>query len=1060
MTIHSEKGLIAWFARNPVAANLLMIFILVGGILTAFSIRKQMFPQFENNWISIQAVYPGAAPQEVEEGITIKVEEALEGLEGIKRKITYSNRGFSQAWIEIEDKYDPKEVLDEIKMQVDSINTFPADMERPIVRHDKFEQEVMILALYGDMSNYQLKELGNDIKDELQGLPQINLVEFNGGLDYEISIEVSPDKLREYGLTFRDIANTVRAFSANMSAGQIRSENGYISMRVEKQAYHGNEFEKLPLILLPDGAQVYLGDVATINDGFSEGLQYSKYNGKNSLSFEVNASKDQDITKVAKVLKKYLADKAEKLPAGVKLTPIVDLTYYLEGRLDMMIDNMVWGGLLVMIVLALFLPLRLAFWVMMGLPVSFLGAFLMMPMGFLDITINLASLFAFILVLGIVVDDAIVVGESASAEIEKHGHSLDNVVRGVKRVAMPATFGVLTTIAAFLPQTLATGPGAAFSKAIGGVIILCLIFSLIESKLILPAHLAAMKQREPNSKNPLHRLRKVMDSGLKGFVDNYYTPFIGHCIHYRYTVIIGFICVLIVSGGMFAGGLVKFVANPKIPHDFPRISVEMNLASSEQATLETAQKIEQVILNVDQQLKEQYGTAMVRDLSVSLRGRTNASIMAVLIDPELRPIDTFALSALWREQLPPLPGVKTLTIQDSIMNGGRDDGDISFRLEGKDAKQLKEVAAKLKEKLNTMEGVGDVNDSMQSATDEVQLDLKPLAYSMGLTLSDVASQVSFSYYGLEAQRILRDGEEVKVMIRYPEEARNSISDIASARIITPTGAEVPLAEVADVKLVDGVNRIRRENSKRTVNVWAAVDTDQVEPFAIAKEIRDEYLPALLKSYPGVQSNVAGRIQEEMDSVAEQVRDFALSMMIIFALLAIPLRSYSQPLIIMSVIPFGVIGAMFGHMILGMTMSGLSIFGIIAVAGVVVNDSLVMVDFVNKARAEGVAIKDAVMQAGARRFRAIMLTSITTFIGVLPIIMETSLQAKIVIPMAVSLAFGVLFATVITLILIPCQYVALEDIKRLIRKWRGKEALQDGKPLDDNAIDKKVSPTHL
>jgi multidrug efflux pump subunit AcrB len=343
-----------------------------------------------------------------------------------------------------------------------------------------------------------------------------------------------------------------------------------------------------------------------------------------------------------------------------------------------------------------------------------------------------------------------------------------------------------------------------------------------------------------------------------------------------------------------------------------------------------------------------------------------------------------------------------------------------------------------------MQGVGDVNDSLQSATDEVQLELKPLAYSLGLTLSDVASQVSFSYYGLEAQRILRDGEEIKVMIRYPRESRNAVSDITDARIITPTGVEVPLAEVAKVNIVDGVNRIRRENAKRTVNVWAAVNTDQAEPFAIAKEIRDEYLPSLLKSYPGVESNVAGRIQEEMDSVAEQVRDFALSMMIIFALLAIPLRSYSQPFIIMSVIPFGVIGAMFGHMILGMTMSSLSVFGIIAVAGVVVNDSLVMVDFVNKARAEGVAIKEAVMQAGARRFRAILLTSITTFIGVLPIIMETSLQAKIVIPMAVSLAFGVLFATVITLILIPCQYVALEDFKRLIGKLRGKKAEPEAK----------------
>ncbi len=1033
----SEKGLIAWFARNPVAANLIMIFILIDGLLTALTIRKQAFPQFESNWVSIQAVYPGAAPQEVEEGITIKIEENLEGTEGIKRLITYSNRGYAQAWVEIEEKYDLQEALDEIKAQVDSINTFPAGMERPVIQREKFQQEVMILALYGDMSYYQLKELGNDIKDELLALPGVNLVDFYSGLDYEIGIEISPDKLREYGLTFRDVSSAVQNFSTNMSAGQIRSDTGYISMRVEKQAYRGGEFAKLPLITLADGAQINLGDVATINDGFEEGLLYSKYNGKNSLTFEVDASKDQDITDVAKILKGYMAEKQSKLPQGVKLSPIVDLTYYLEGRLDMMIDNMVWGGILVMIVLALFLPLRLAFWVMMGLPVSFLGAFLFMPIGFLDITINMVSLFAFIIVLGIVVDDAIVVGESASAEIEKHGHSLDNVIRGVKRVAMPATFGVLTTIAAFLPQAMASGPGAAFSKAIGVVIILCLIFSLIESKLILPAHIAAMNPRKPNPKNPLHKLRNVVDSGLKHFVQNYYTPFIGHCIHYRYTVIIGFLCILIVSAGMFAGGLVKFVPNPKIPHDFPRITLEMNLASSEQATLETARKIEDVLLKVDKELEEQYGQSMIRDLSVSLRGRTQANIMAILVEPHLRPIDTFALSTLWREQMPPLPGVKTLNIQDNIFSGGRDDGDVSFRLQGKDADELKEVAGKLKAKLQSMEGVGDVNDSLQSATDEVQLDLKPLAYSMGLTLADVASQVSFSYYGLEAQRILREGEEIKVMIRYPESERNSISNIQSARIITPTGAEVPLSEVAEVRLVDGVNRIRRENSNRTVHVWAAVNTDQVEPFAIAQEIRDTYLPSLLKSYPGVKSNVAGRVQEEMDSADEQLRDFAISLMIIFALLAIPLRSYSQPLIIMSVIPFGVVGAMFGHVILGMTMSGLSMFGIIAVAGIVVNDSLVMVDFVNKARAEGMAVKQAVMQAGAKRFRAILLTSITTFIGVMPIIMETSLQAKIVIPMAVSLAFGVLFATVITLILIPCQYVALEDAKRLTRKLLGK-----------------------
>ncbi len=1046
MTASKEKGLIAWFARNPVAANLLMVFILVGGLLSALTIRKQMFPQFENNWLSIQAVYPGAAPQEVEEGITIKVEEAMEGLEGIKRLITYSNRGFSQTWIEVEEKYDPQEVLDEVKMQVDSISSFPAGMERPVVRRDKFEQEVMILALYGDLDQRQLKRLAHELEDEMQTLPQVNLVDFFGALKYEIGIEVSPDKLREYGLTFRDISTAVRNFSANMSAGQIRSENGYISMRVEKQAYHGEEFENLPLILLEDGAQIRLGDVATISDGFEEGLQYSKYNGKNSLIFQVNATKDQDITKVAAVLKDYLERKKTELPAGVKLEPMVDLTYYLNGRLNMMIENMLLGGVLVMLMLAMFLRLRLAFWVMMGLPVSFLGAFLFMPMAGLDITINLASLFAFILVLGVVVDDAIVVGESAHAEIEKHGHSLDNVVRGVKRVAVPATFGVLTTVAAFLPQTFASGPSAAFSKAIGGVIILCLLFSLLESKLILPAHLAAMKVRPHNPKNPLHRMREAFDGGLKRFIENTYRPFIVKAIHYRYTVIVAFTSIIIITVGLFAGGLVKYVDNPKIPHDFPRINVEMNLESSESATLETARKIEKVIMDVDKQVEQKYGKNIIQDLSVSLRGRTNASIMAVLVKPEERPIDTFELSALWRENMPPLPGVKTLNIQDSVFGGRRDDGDINFRLEGKDAKQLKLVAAELKEKLATIAGVGDINDSMQSATDEVQLDLKPLAYSMGLTLADVASQVNFSFYGLEAQRILRDGEELKVMIRYPKESRNSIDEINSVRIITPAGAEVPLSEIAEIKLVDGVNRIRRENAKRTVNVWASVDTEQAEPFKIAKEIRDEYLPSLLKNYPGVQSSIAGKVQEEMDSFVEKIRDLVLSLMIIYALLAIPLRSYSQPMLIMSVIPFGIVGAIYGHVILGLTMSGLSFFGIIAVAGVVVNDSLVMVDFVNKARAEGMSLKEAAVEAGCKRFRAILLTSLTTFVGLVPIIMETSLQAKIVIPMAVSLAFGVLFATVITLILIPCQYVALEDIKRHMRKLRGKQPEQTA-PLD-------------
>ncbi len=1031
--IHTDRGIIAWFARNPVAANLLMVLILLGGLLTAFTIRKQMFPQFEINWLSVQAVYPGAAPQEVEEGITIKVEEALEGLQGLKRVITYSNRGFAQAWIEVEQGYEPQEVLDEVKMQIDSISTFPAGMERPVVMREKFEQEVMYVALYGDLTKRELRDLGSDIQDELQNISGVNIVRFNRGLAYEVGIEVSPDRLREYGLTFRDIANKVRGFSANMSAGQIKADNGYISMRVENQAYRGHEFEQIPLITLEDGTQIRLGDVATVDDGFAEGIQYSKYNGKDSLSFDIRASKDQDITQVADKVKAYIAQKNNTLPQGVVMTPIVDMTYYLNGRLDMMIDNMTFGAVLVILMLAFFLPLRLAFWVMMGLPVSFMGAFLFMPVGAIDITINVISLFAFILVLGIVVDDAIVVGESAASEIEKHGHSIDNVIRGVKRVAVPATFGVLTTIAAFLPSTFADGPGAAFTKAIGGVVILCLIFSLIESKWILPAHLAHLKKREPNPNNPLYKMRTRFDGALKQFVDTKYRRVVEKAVHYRYAVIAGFFALIFITVGLFNGGLLKFVSNPKIPHDFPEITVEMNLATSEKQTLETALKLEALVKKVDAEIQSEYGTSMIRDISVYLRGRTAARIMVVLVDPELRPMDTFALADRWRNALPSLPGVKQLTIRDSLMGGGRDDGDISFRIEGKDPKALQEVGERLKAHLNTIEGVGDVNDSMQTATDEVRLELKPLAYSLGLTLADVASQVSFSYYGLEAQRILRDGEEIKVMIRYPVENRSTISEIDDVRIITPAGGEVLLSEVAEINLTDGVSRIRRENGNRTLNVWASVDTSQAEPFKIAQDVRDNYLPSLLKAYPSVKSSLAGRIQEEMDEVANQMRDLVISLLIIFALLAIPLRSYSQPMIIMSVIPFGVIGAIFGHMLLGYDFSGLSIFGIMAVAGVVVNDSLVMVDFVNKARKEGVTLKRAVVDAGCKRFRAILLTSVTTFIGLVPILMETSLQAQIVIPMAISLAFGVLFATVITLLLIPCQYVALEDLKGIFKR---------------------------
>jgi multidrug efflux pump subunit AcrB len=1027
--IDTEKGLIAWFARNSVAANLLMFFILVGGFLTIQTINKQMFPQVQINWINYTAPYPGAAPQEVEEGITIKIEEALETVQGLKRVITYSNRNYSNGWFEVELDYDPQVVLEEVKSAIDSISSFPDGMERIKVEREKFRQEVMYLSLYGELTNTELKELGRKIHNEIQQLPLVNISEFYSGLDYEISLEVSKDKLREYDLSFKDLASSVRNYSRNMSAGQIRAENGYINLRVENQAYRGYQFESIPVITLADGTEVLLGDIATVVDGFKEGLQYSKFNGQNSVTFFIGASNNQSITDISKVINNYVDEKALGLPQGVKLETWVDMTYYLEGRLNMMLDNMKSGAVLVFLMLALFLRVRLAFWVMMGLPVCFLGTLLVMPMEFIDLTINVISLFAFILVLGIVVDDAIVMGESAHEEIEQSGHSTESVIRGVKRVAMPATFGVLTTIAVFVPFLFGEGPSSAFGKAIGGVVILCLIFSLIESKLILPAHLVKMKIKDFNPRNPLDRARRSIDIKLKNFIDNAYSPGLAVCLEYRYAVLMFFISLMLISAGLFSGGFVRFIGQPKIPHDFPRITVEMNIDASEKSTLKTLLNIERLIYQVDQDIEAKYGSSMISDMQVDLRSRTVGEVMVKLVIPKERAINTFELADLWRTALPNYPGVKSLTIDDNFFGGGRDDGDIAFRLESQNDADLLAVARKLKIKLNTLKGVGDVNDSRQTSAKEVQFTLKPLANSLSLTLADIASQVSASFYGLEAQRILRDSEEIKVMIRYPHSQRNSVGNVDDVMIQAPNGAELPLSELADITLTDGVTRIRRENGNRTINVWASVDAEQVEPFEVAKDIRDNFIPKLLKQYPQVKSEVSGRIQEEMDSADSQTRDFVISLMVIFSLLAIPLKSYAQAVMIMVVIPFGVIGAVLGHFMLGMDLSALSVMGILAASGVVVNDSLVMVDYVNNARRSGIPLKDAVMHAGSKRFRAILLTSITTFIGLAPIIFfETSAQAQIVIPMAVSLAFGVLFATIVTLILIPSLYMIIEDMR--------------------------------
>ncbi len=1025
--LNTKRGIIAWFARNPVAANLLMVGIILLGLYSAVSIRKQMFPMPESNRIEVTAVYRGASPQEVEEGITTKLEEALQSIEGIDRMITRSRRGYASANLEVLDSYDVQTVLDEVKSAVDSISSFPAGMEPPRVKHNKYRQEVMWLNIAGDVSIKELKRLGETIHDELRALPDVNITEFYSGPSYEIAIEVSQDKLREYNLSFSDIARAVRSYSTNTSAGQIRAEDGVVSVRVEEQAYIGSEYENIPLRTLEDGTKLRLNQVAKVIDEFEEGVNYAKLNGVNALTFFVGASRDQSITDVSKIVLDYVEKRQKTLPEGIRFEPWADLTYYLNGRLNMMLENMFWGGILVFLILSIFLRLKLAFWVMMGLPVAFLGALAFLPLSWINVTINVGSLFAFIMVLGVVVDDAIIIGESVYTETQSHGLSLDNVIRGAQRVAVPATFGVLTTVAAFMPMVLESGPQSAFPHAIGYVVVLCLLFSLVESKLILPAHLAGMSPENHNPHNPLTRLRTAVDKNLRNIIENHYKPFLQKALEYRYTVLAAFVAMTMIMGGTFASGAIRMIGFPKIPHDWVNVVLEMNPDAPESALMEGMLTIEKLIYQVEADIEEELGQPMVEKVLMYDQGRTKARIEAKLVAPEERPMDTFELSRRWREQMPGIPGMKNITLIDSIGHAGTNDGDINFRLKSRSMEDLRGATDIIKAHLAKMKGVSEINDSEEQSTREIQFELKPVAYSLGLTTADVASQASFSLYGIEAQRIMRDRQEIRVMVRYPRSERNTLDAINSVLIQTPGGAKVPLSEVADIKFTQGVNQIYREDGNRAISVWASVDFEQAESFEIADDIKANTFPRIENRYPSVIIEEAGKLKEDREGVLTTILSTLIILLPIYVLLALPLKSYFQPIMIMSVIPFGVIGAIIGHLILGLDLSRMSIMGITAVIGVVVNDSLVMVDYVNRARSHGEKLFDAVIHAGQKRFRAIILTSLTTFTGLLPIMFESSLQAKIVIPMAVSLAFGVLFATLVTLILVPNLYIISADI---------------------------------
>ncbi|WP_318463705.1 efflux RND transporter permease subunit [Photobacterium leiognathi] len=1027
-----QKGLIAWFAHNHVAANLLMLVVMLGGLFSISLINKEIFPAFALNRIMISASYPGASPEDIEQSINVKIEQSLDNVKNIKRIQSVASQGSASLTLELESEADLEQVLDDVKQQIEAISTFPVNMETPLVKRAEFTSNVVFISLYGNLNERQLKEYAKQVRDDILQQTDASDVVVSGVKDYEIAIDVSENALRKYGLTFEQVAQVVQQRSIDLPGGMIKAKDGDLLVRTNGQLYNGDGFSSIVLQTRPDGSRLYLSDVATIADGFIEDRILNRFNRERAAVIQVRNLTDEDATKIAEQVGNYVEQAQTKLPTGVYLDSWGDMSHYLEGRLNMMLSNMFYGGILVFIILALFLDIRVAFWVILGIPFCFLGTLLFMPTPLVAVSINLISLFGFILVLGIVVDDAIVVGESVYSEVEDKGQSIDNVIAGAKKVAIPATFGVLTTMAAFIPMLISDAPRTEFFKAIAWVVLLCLTFSLIESKLILPAHLARARLAQGKSRtNALSRLKQRFNLAVDRFINQGYRRFISVCIVHRYSVLATFSGILMLAIALVVSGQLRWVFFPNLPSDYIQVNVDMNISSSDENNAKIAAQIEEALYQTDAEIFQELGVHVVKHTFINMENRQDLFVLAELHKTETLPITSFEILKQWQAQLPPLVGVKNITFEASI---GRKQSDVQFSLKGDDLAQLAQASNAMQQLLYQYDGTLNIKDDLSSPTPEVKLQLTKAGEALGLSLASLASQVRHAFYGYEVQRVLRNNEEVKVMVRYPQQERSTIGYLESMKVILPNGRFVPFTEVAKANIESSYTSINRVDRKRSVIVSANVDKSQTSPSEIYNDILENKLDQLRQAFPSVKFALDGRAKDEKNTKGSLIRDSILALITIFALMAIPLRSYSQPLIIMSVIPFGIIGAIAGHYLAGLTLNLLSVFGILALAGVVVNDSLVLVSFINRALKQGVPLEQAVVNAGCSRFRAIVLTSLTTFFGLAPILLEDSLQAQIVIPMATSLAFGILFATVVTLLLVPSLYLILADIKRGMKRF--------------------------
>lgn len=1041
------NNVLAWFARNPVAANLMMLLVVIAGILATGHTRKELIPNISLDLVLITVPYPGASPQEVETGVCVRIEEKIFDIEGIRKLTSYAREGVCNMSVEIEPEYETREVMDDIKGRIDTITNFPKDSERPIVQERSIRASVTDIVVAGDIDELSLKRLAEQVRDELTSLPSITQVDIVNARPYEISVEVSEQELRQYGLTFDELAQSINGASVDLPGGLLKTDNGDVHLRTVGQAYRGDEYGHIVVRANDDGSKLLVQDVANVIDGFSETDFSGKLNGKPGIMLTVYRVGEQNILDIAEEVRHYIENKSRTLPDNIELVMWNDRSKLFKSRMTLLTRNAITGLILVFILLVLFLRFRLAFWVSLGIPVSFMGALWLLPQ--FDGSINMISMFGFILVLGIVVDDAIVVGESIYSEHQKGRLGLQGAISGVQQVAKPVIFAVLTSVVAFMPILFLPGAEGRLWIAIPLVVILTLLFSLWESLFVLPAHLATIDDHvRPD--NPFSRFQQKFSNRVEQFIAQVYRPFLERALHLRYITLASFVGAFIVFGAVVAAGWLHVLFFPKVEGDIAAVSFSFPEGTPLEKTEALMQRLEHAATDLQSELRKSEGAEQIINM-ISVTGlqpmaRTGkqgnhiGEVELELAPSEDRDLSSSQIVDMWRNKVGKVDGVTQMSFQSGLRDSGPA---INLELTGPDMKRLTEASDALQEYLKEYPGVFDIQDSFENGKREVRLKLKPEAENLGVNTQLLARQVRQAFYGEEVQRIQRGRDDVRVFVRYPEKQRKSLYYLESMFIRLNDGTEIPLQEVADVDYGYGPAEIRRVDRKRVVQVSAYVDESVAVPAQVMEDLKASFLDRIPNMFPGVSWDKSGQQKEKDELIDAMINGFILALFGIYMLMAIPFRSYTQPLMVMSAIPFGLIGAILGHVLLGLDISLLSLSGMIAVAGVVVNDNIVLVDYINRYRASGQSVIQAIRDAGADRFRPIMLTSLTTFAGLTPLMLERSVQAQFLIPMAVSLAFGVMFATLVSLLLVPASYYILDDLGRLFGAQAPSDTPGDG-----------------